>query len=102
MEMDGPSGPMQLWFTGEYRAVEAGRRLVYTECMADATGRVLSPAEAGLPDGHPAVTEVIVDFDDLGGRTRMVMTHRGVPADSGGAMGWSMAFDKLAARLEAR
>jgi hypothetical protein len=29
----------------------------------------------------------------------MVMTHVGVPADSGGAGGWSMAFDKLDAYL---
>ena len=35
------------------------------------------------------------------GRTRMVMTHVGVPAGSPGAMGWTMAFDKLAAYLDA-
>jgi hypothetical protein len=26
----------------------------------------------------------------------MVMTHAGIPADSPGATGWLMAFDKLA------
>jgi hypothetical protein len=31
----------------------------------------------------------------------MVMTHVGIPADSPGAMGWTAAFDKLAARLTA-
>jgi hypothetical protein len=31
----------------------------------------------------------------------MVLTHAGVPADSPGAVGWSMALDKLAAHIEA-
>jgi hypothetical protein len=26
----------------------------------------------------------------------MVMTHAGIPADSPGAVGWTMAFDKMA------
>jgi hypothetical protein len=29
----------------------------------------------------------------------MVMTHAGIPSDSPGAVGWAMAFDKLARRL---
>ncbi len=41
----------------------------------------------------------VFDFTDLGGRTKMVMTHTGVPSDSPGAMGWTMALDKLATRL---
>jgi hypothetical protein len=32
----------------------------------------------------------------------MVLTHTGIPADSPGAAGWSMAFTKLAARLQAQ
>ena len=30
---------------------------------------------------------------------KMIMTHVGVPADSGGAGGWQQAIEKLAARL---
>ena len=97
MEMDTPNGAMQMWFTGEYREVVPNERLVYTESMSDEEGNVLSPAQMGMPDGHPETTEVIVELEDLGGRTKMVMTHVGVPADSGGAGGWAMAFDKLAA-----
>jgi hypothetical protein len=55
----------------------------------------------GMPDDHPTTTEVIVELEDLGERTRMVMTHRGIPADSPGAAGWTMAFDKLDAHLVA-
>ncbi|MGD2155831.1 MAG: SRPBCC domain-containing protein [Anaerolineales bacterium] len=48
-----------------------------------------------MPDGYPETTEVTVLLEDLGGRTKMVMTHAGIPADSGGATGWEQAFDKL-------
>jgi hypothetical protein len=37
--------------------------------------------------------------EDVGGGTKMVMTHAGVPSDSPGATGWTMALDKLAAHL---
>lgn len=46
-------------------------------------------------------TEVRVELEDLGGPTKMVMIHVGVPEDSAGAVGWAMALDKLAARVEA-
>lgn len=102
MEMRTPNGPMQMWFTGEYREVVENQRVVYTESMSDEHGNVQSPADMGMPDGHPTTTEIRVELEDLGGRTRMVMTHAGVPSDSPGATGWAMAFNKLAAHLEAR
>ena len=99
MEMTTPDGPMQMWFVGEYIEIDAPRRLVYTESMSDPDGNVLSPADMGMPEGHPATTEIIVELEAQGDRTRMVMTHAGVPADSPGAMGWNMALDKLEARV---
>jgi uncharacterized protein YndB with AHSA1/START domain len=102
MEMDTPGGPMQMWFTGEYREVVKNRRLVYTESMSDENGNVISPPDMGMPGGHPATTEVRVELEDLGGRTKMVLTHTGVAAGSPGAAGWAMALSKLAARAEAQ
>jgi uncharacterized protein YndB with AHSA1/START domain len=101
MEVQTPGGPMQMWFTGEYREVVENQRLVYTESMSDENGNVLSPEEMGMPAGHPTTTEVRVELQDVGGRTKMVMTHAGVPGDSPGAIGWTMAFDKLAAHVQA-
>jgi uncharacterized protein YndB with AHSA1/START domain len=83
MEVRTPNGPMQMWFTGEYLEVVEHRKLVYTESMADAHG----------------ATEVRVEFEDLGGRTRVVLIHAGIPKDSPGATGWEMALDKLAAQI---
>jgi uncharacterized protein YndB with AHSA1/START domain len=100
MEFQTPEGPQQMWFTGEFREVISHKRLVYTESMADEHGNPLSPSETGMPQGHPTTTEVIVDLEDIGGRTKMVMKHVGVPADSPGAVGWEMALDKLSAHVE--
>ena len=99
MQVETPRGAMTMWFTGEYLEVVQDKRLVYTESMSDENGNVLAPAEVGMPAGHPTTTEIRVELDDLGGRTRMVMTHAGIPAGSPGAAGWTMALDKLAAHL---
>jgi uncharacterized protein YndB with AHSA1/START domain len=88
VEMVASDGAMRVSFTGEYREVVEHRRLVYTEAMTDAAGNARSPE-----------TEVSVDLEDLGSRTRLVLTHAGLPADSPGATGWTMALDKLAAHL---
>jgi uncharacterized protein YndB with AHSA1/START domain len=102
MEIDTSDGPMLMWFTGEYLEVVEHERLVYTESMSDEKGNVSSPSDMGMPEGHPMTTEVRVELEDLGGRTKMVMTHAGIPADSPGAIGWTMALGKLAARVEAQ
>jgi uncharacterized protein YndB with AHSA1/START domain len=102
MEMQTPNGTMRMWFTGEYREVVENKRLVYTESMSDESGNVLSPTDMGMPEGHPTTTEIIVELERVGGRTKMVMTHVGVPKDSPGAAGWKMAFDKLSRRVDAQ
>ena len=101
MEMQTPNGAMQMWFTGEYRDVVENERLVYTESMSDENGNVMTPSDMNMPEEHPTTTEVRVELEDVGGRTKMVMTHAGIPSDSPGAAGWTMALDKLAARVEA-
>ena len=100
MEMRRPDRTMKMWFTGEYKEIVPNVRLVYTDSMADEHGNVVSPAAMGMPADHPVTTEVTVQLEDLGGRTKMVLTHAGVPADSGGAGGWEQAFAKLAAYIE--
>jgi uncharacterized protein YndB with AHSA1/START domain len=102
MEVTTPNGPMQMWFTGEYREIIENKRLVYTESMSNENGDILAPSDMDMPPGHPTTTEVRVDLEDLGGRTKMVMTHVGIPADSPGAIGWAMAIDKLAAYIDMR
>jgi uncharacterized protein YndB with AHSA1/START domain len=97
MEMQTPDGPFQMWFTGEYRQVTENVRLIYTESMSDEAGNI-----AETPDGGHATTEVRVELEGVEGGTRVVMTHLGIPSDSPGAAGWTMAFDKLATLLDTR
>ncbi len=99
MQMERPDRTMTMWFTGEYKEVHKPTRLVYTESMCDQDGNIISPQAMGMPEGHPAVTEVIIELSEEGGKTRMKMVHIGVPAGSGGAGGWTQAIDKLAALL---
>ncbi|MGI9450929.1 MAG: SRPBCC family protein [Geminicoccaceae bacterium] len=86
---------MSMWFTGVYKEVTAPSRLVYTESMCDADGNIIPPHEMGMPEGHPDITEVIVDLSERDGKTMMTMVHKGVLAGSAGEGGWNQAFDKL-------
>jgi uncharacterized protein YndB with AHSA1/START domain len=94
--MASPDGSMKMWTTGEYKEIVPTERLVYTESPADENGNVVSPSAMGMPDGYPTTTEITVLLEDLGGRTKMLMKHAGVPADSGANAGWEQAFAKLA------
>lgn len=99
--MTSPDGGMKMWTVGTYTEIVPNKRLVYTESPSDENGNIVSPSAMGMPDGYPMTTEVTVLLEDLDGRTRMVMTHAGVPAGSGADGGWNQAFDKLAAYVAA-
>ena len=88
--MQSPDGSMKMWTTGEHLEVTPTARLVYTESMADEDGNVITP-----PNG-PGTTQVTVQLEAMDGRTKMILTHAGLPADSPGASGWEQAFTKLA------
>lgn len=91
MEVETPGGRMKMWFAGEHLEVVEPKRLVYTEAVSDQDGAI--PTEG--------VTEVRVELDEVGGRTKLVLTHAGIPAGSPGEAGWAMALDKLALKLGA-
>ncbi len=92
MEMQKPDGSsMKMWTTGEHIEISPTNRLVYTESMSDENGNMVSMGGA-----QPMTTEITIQLENLDGRTKMIMTHAGVPADSPGASGWNQAFDKLA------
>jgi uncharacterized protein YndB with AHSA1/START domain len=99
--MASPDGSMKMWTVGEYTEIIPNQRLVYTESPSDENGNVVSPSAMGMPEGYPTTTEVTVLLEDLGGRTKMIMTHAGMPASSGAGGGWEQAFDKLADHIAA-
>ena len=87
MQFPTPGGDQQMWFVGEFRVVDPPTTLVYTESMSDADGSVVPPEALGLPSDHPEATEVTVQFEELDGQTRIVMTHAGVPGRLAGCHG---------------
>jgi uncharacterized protein YndB with AHSA1/START domain len=87
------------WYGPMGAEIDPKTRLVYTESMGDADGNAMTAEQMGMPAGTPMETSVIVELEDLGSQTKMVMTHAGVPADSPGGQGWGMAIDKMAARV---
>lgn len=99
MTVNGPNGPIRMWFAGEHVEVEPITRLAYTEGMSNEDGRQLSREEARVRPGDPVETQVIVDLEPSDGGTTITLTHLGVAADSPGATGWAMALDKLAERV---
>jgi len=99
MQMKTPDRNMSMWFTGVYKEVNRPNRLIYTESMCDEDGTILSPQSMGMPEGHPDITEVIVELVEKDGKTTMTMVHVGVPEGSAGGGGWNQAFDKLSGLL---
>lgn len=95
MQMQRPNGVMKMWSTGEYKEIVPNQRLVFSESMSDENGNVMSAADMGMPEGFPVTTEVIVVLEDLGGRTKMTMSHVGMSAESGAGGGWEQAFSKM-------
>ena len=61
MEVTTPTGPTQMWFTGEYTDLVENNRLVYTESMSNENGDIIAASDLGMPAGHPTTTEVRVD-----------------------------------------
>jgi uncharacterized protein YndB with AHSA1/START domain len=98
--MSSPDGSMKMWTTGKFTEIVPNTRLVYTESPADENGNMVSPSAVGMPDGYPPETEVTVSLEDLGDRTKMILTHAGIPGDSPGRSGWEQAFAKLANYLQ--
>ena len=93
MEMQTPDGSRKIWTTGEYTEVVPNKRLVFTSSPADENGNIVLVND----DELPLVTVVTVQLEDLGGRTKMTMTHAGLPEGEQGANeGWNQTFSKMA------
>lgn len=98
MEMPTPDGTMKIWTTGEFTELVPHVRLAYTDSPSDENGNLVPMND----DESPLITVVTVQLEDVGGRTKMVTTHAGLPAngEQGASEGWKQAVAKLAEYLE--
>jgi uncharacterized protein YndB with AHSA1/START domain len=100
--MRSPEG-QDFWSTGYYREIVPNERLVCTDSFSNAQGDIVSPTEHGMGADVPTEFLVTVTLEDVGGKTRMTLTHIGLPAGEMEAMtvqGWNGSFDKLAVSLK--
>ncbi len=101
--MRSPEGK-DYWSTGVFREIVPLERIAYTDSFADEKGNVVPASYYGLPgDNWQLELHVTVTFEDLGGKTKMTLTHVGFPDGNMGEMagtGWNESFDKLAESLK--
>ena len=91
--MRSPDG-RQMYFTGVYKEVVPMERLVFTDSMSDAEGKLMSPEMEG--PGMHVTMDVTVTFAHADGKTTVTVSHVG---EEHARIGWEQAFDKVAAML---
>lgn len=104
MRGPGPDGKVaDFWTTGIVKEVVPMDKLVYTDSFSNENGDVLPASSYGMPGDWPDELLVTVKFTDEGGKTKMELTHEGLPEGQGKDMtagGWNESFDKLADSLK--
>lgn len=96
--MRGPDGK-DYWSTGVYREIVPNERLVITDSFADEKGNIVPASHYGMTGEWPLEMLVTVTFEELGGKTKMILRHEGIPSGMMRELtqtGWSESFDKLA------
>jgi uncharacterized protein YndB with AHSA1/START domain len=99
--MRSPRGD-EFWSTGEYREIVPLKRIVCTDSFADEKGNVVPASHYGMQGDWPLELLVTVAFEDADGKTKMTLTHEGIPSgemSENTETGWNESFDKLAASI---
>lgn len=94
--MRSPEGK-DFWTAGVYKEIIPLKRIVLTDSFADKDGNVMLASSHGLTGEWPDELIVTVAFEESNGKTKMTMTHAGLPGawkDMTGE-GWNQMFDKL-------
>jgi uncharacterized protein YndB with AHSA1/START domain len=100
--MRGPDGK-EIWSTGTYKEIVPMTKLVVTDSFSNEKGDIVSASEYGMQADFPKELLVTVELKDLGGKTKMTLTHAGMPEGEMKDMtgnGWNEMFDKLVETLK--
>jgi uncharacterized protein YndB with AHSA1/START domain len=100
--MRSPDGK-DFWTTGVYREIVSFERIVCTNCFADKKGNVVPATHYGMEGDFALEMLMTVTFEEIRGKTKMTLRHRGHSGGELGRMaklGWNGSFDKLAESLK--
>ncbi len=98
----GPGMPEQdFWSAGVFQEIVPMKKIVTSDHFADAEGNYISPKDVGMPGEWPDEMIVTAEFEDLGGKTKLTLTHIGHPIEmmKMAELGWGTSLDKFAACL---
>lgn len=96
LSMQSPDGKIS-WNTGTYTQIITNQKIVSKMSFSDETGKAIPASEAGVPGKWPDEIEVIVQFEDLSGKTKIQITEVGIPLLMSffAKLGWQQQFDKM-------
>jgi len=105
--MHGPKGSefdKDLWSMGTYKEIVPHKKIVVTDSFADANGNIVPSSYYGM-EGFPLEMFITLEFEDLGERTKLTLTHSGIKGISdkdreGMNEGWNSSLNKLAQSLK--
>lgn len=93
-----PTEGRDIFSTGIYKKIDPFNQIVCTDCFADENGNVVPASHYGMTDDIPLELEITIKFEDFDGKTRMTLTHAGLPVGEqieGANIGWNESFDKF-------
>jgi uncharacterized protein YndB with AHSA1/START domain len=101
--MRGEDG-REIWSTGKYLEVQPFTKISFTDNFANEDGDIVAAADYGMGDDWPEELQVTLEFEEEHGKTKMRLTHEGIPArmQDECITGWQESLDKLAQVLAAK
>lgn len=85
------------WSTGVYKEIIFHKKLVCTDSFSDEKGNIIPASDLNMPGDWPLELLVTISFEEVEGKTRMLLKHEGLPEEmyNDCQMGWEQSFDKL-------
>jgi uncharacterized protein YndB with AHSA1/START domain len=100
--MKGPDGK-EIWSTMTYTEIAPMRKIVYDDNFSDSKGNPVAASYYDMPGEWPAEgNKVTVTFEELNGKTNMLLEHEGIPEDmqEDCINGWQESLDKIEKNLK--
>jgi uncharacterized protein YndB with AHSA1/START domain len=101
-----PESPEQdFWSGGIFRKIIPGSKIILTDNFTDDKGNIVPASFYGMKGDFPLEMEVIVDFEDVNGKTKFTLTYPNLgninSTDLEGMKeGWNQSLDKFAVVLK--